>query len=72
MEIVLPDGPSRLDAFVVEDETFDQKFAQPDGCPLAELGAARRANAIAHGENHVEVVVRYESLDRPLLLDLNY
>ena len=72
LEVVLSDGSPCLDAFVVEHEAFDQKLSQLGGRPLAVLRAARRTNPVAHGKDHVKVVVGHGSFDRPPALCLNY
>ena len=46
-----------LEAFVVQHEALDQIFGQPRRGPLAELGAARGADAVADGQNGFQPVV---------------
>ena len=48
-----------FEALVVHDEAFDEIFAQVGGGPLAELRAAWRPDAVADGEDEVEVVVHW-------------
>ena len=48
-------------ALIVHHKTFDQVFLKRLRCPLAELRASRRANAIADSENGFEVVMVYLS-----------
>lgn len=57
---------------IVEDETLDQVFPQVGGGPLPELGAAQGAHPVAHGQDHVEVVVLEGAFDltRRLLANL--
>lgn len=57
-----------LQAHVVERETLDQKIGQARGCPLAELRAARTADAVADREDDGEAVVL--DLPRDLALTL--
>ena len=45
-----------FEALVVHDEAFDEVFLEMGGRPLAELGAAKAADAVADGEDEVEVV----------------
>ena len=68
VEIVLPQRPSGLDALVVEREPLDQQLAEPCRGPLAELGAAQRADPVANGQNHLQVVVLEAALDLPVPL----
>lgn len=49
-------APRVLEPSVVDDEPFDQKLPQVAGGPLSKLDAARGANAVAHGEDQIEVV----------------
>jgi hypothetical protein len=58
IEIGVAESPPCLDAFVVERETFDQKFRKPSSGPLAKRSAAGRTDSIADGQDHVEVVVQ--------------
>jgi len=57
VEIVGPDGAACLDAFIVQREPFDQQFAQAGRGPLTKRGSTRRADAVADGQNGVQVVV---------------
>jgi hypothetical protein len=57
IEVVGPEGPAGLDPLVVHREALGEQFGEPGGGPLAERGAARRSDAIADGEDHVERVV---------------
>lgn len=54
VEVVPPAG--LLQALVVHGEALDQVLLQVGGGPLAELGAARRAHPVAHGEDHGQAV----------------
>ena len=45
-----------LEAFVVHGEAFDQVLLQLGGGALAELRAARRADTVADGEDHLQAV----------------
>jgi hypothetical protein len=45
-----------LQPLVVQREALHQVLAQPLGGPAAELGAARRAHPVAHGQDGVEAV----------------
>lgn len=45
-----------LQALVVHDEAFEDVFLEVGAGPLAELDAAGRTDAVANGENEVEVV----------------
>ena len=57
VEVVLADGAPGLDALIVEHEPLDEQFPQLGRGPLPELRSARRAHAVAHGEDHVEAVM---------------
>src|SRR5690606_38919086 len=46
-----------LQSLVIHHESLNQEFPQVSCGPLAELGATRRANAIANRQDQVEVVV---------------
>ena len=52
-----------LEAFVVHDEAFDDKFGQTGCRPLAELSSALGTNAVADGQNGFEPVVAQTSGD---------
>ena len=49
-----------LEAFVIHGEALDQIFGQPLAGPLAELGAARGAHPVAHGQDGGQVVVVHQ------------
>ena len=61
-----------LEALVVEGEALDEQFGQARGGPLAERGAAGGADAVADGEDGVEVVVVDGAGDLAGSLGLNY
>ena len=63
---------TRLDAFVIEREAFDEQLLQTRRRPLAELGASRRTDAVADGQNGVEVVVVDEPGNLASPFGLNY
>jgi hypothetical protein len=77
VEVVVPDGLSRLETGVVQDEALHQVLAKPLGRPPTELRASVRAYAVADGERDLEVVVvdhspngaRPLGLNRQVLLD---
>ena len=46
-----------LEALVVHDEALYEVLPEARGRPLAELGAAAAANAVANRDDHLEVVV---------------
>ncbi len=50
--------PAFLQPHVIHREAFDQQLFQARGGPLAECGAASRADAVADNENGVETVVK--------------
>jgi hypothetical protein len=45
-----------LQALVVHGEALDEVLFKPGRGPLAELGATRRVNAVADGEDHLQAV----------------
>jgi hypothetical protein len=57
-----------LETLVVQDEFFDEVLPEPLGGPDAKLRAAVGTDAIAHREDHVQVVV----LERPLNLPIAF
>lgn len=61
-----------FEAFVVHDEAFEEVFAEAFGGPLAELGAAGGADAVADGEDGGERVVKNGAGDLTFSLGLNY
>ena len=61
-----------LQPLVVQRESLDQILTQPLGGPAAELGAARRAYAVADSQDGVEVVVVDVAADLPGSLLANY
>src|SRR6185437_14351789 len=64
--------PARLlQPGVIEHETLDQEFAQHRGRPAAELAAARTADAVADGQNGVEMIDLERAPDRAGALLLN-
>jgi hypothetical protein len=71
VEIVGADGTAGLDPLIVEREALHQQFAQTGGSPLAKEGAAGRADAVADGENGVEVVVGNGPFYLSIALGLN-
>ncbi len=69
---VVDDTGHALEPLVVEREPFDKILAQSGGRPLAELGPPRTADAVADGEDHLQIVVVDQPLDLPDALGLNY
>ena len=69
IEIVQATGV--LEALVVHDEAFDEVFLEMTAGPLAELDAPGRADAVADGQNEVEVVELDCALDLTFPLGLN-
>ena len=59
-------------AFIVNGKTLLQIPAQRARRPLAELRAARGADAVADGDNHRQGVVCDFAADFPAALGLNY
>lgn len=70
VEVVLPG--SLGEAGVVHGEALDEVLAQDAGGPLAELDGARRGDAVADGEDHVEVVDLDLTSDPPGALCANH
>lgn len=60
-----------LEPFVVHDESFDEVFPQVARGPLPELRPPLGADAVANGEDEVEVVERDPALHLPLPFGLN-
>ena len=56
---------------VVHREALEQVFLEDGGSPATELDAARRAHAVADGEDGLEVVERDRAADFAVTLDLN-
>lgn len=54
-----------LQALVVHHEAPGEVLAQVRGGPLAELGAARRANAVAYGQDHRQAVEQGRAAHAP-------
>ena len=80
-----PDGPDALEQLievvllgplgetgVVHGEALDEVLAQDAGGPLAELHGARCGDAVADGEDHVEVVDLDLTSDPPGALCANH
>ena len=61
-----------LQPLVVHGETLDQVLAKLGGGPLAELGAARRADPVSDRQSHIQVIVLEAAahLPRALLTNL--
>ena len=57
IEVVSAKTAALLEPLVVHDEAFQQVLPEALGGPAAELGAAEGADAVADGEDGVEVVV---------------
>jgi len=72
IEIVRAQGFSLFKALVIHDKALDQVFAQMLGGPLAELGAPEGPDPVAHGEDHVEVIMSNEPFHAPAALGSNY
>lgn len=72
VEIVGPETVAGDELLVVDREALRQVVAERGCSPLAELGSAGSADAIPHGNDHVEGVVVHEPFDRPGTLGLNY
>lgn len=73
LEIILLAGTGRvLEPFVVHGEALEQIFAQAFGRPLAELGAAMTADAVAHRKNNGKIVVENLAADLAGPLLSNY
>ena len=69
---VVAERSTGLDPFIVERETLDEQLAEPSRCPLPERRATGRPDAIADGENGIEVVVIDEAGNLPFAFGLNY
>ena len=60
-----------LEALVVHDEAFDNVFLQMGAGPLSELNTTRGADAVADGEDEIEVIELDRALNLAFSLDLN-
>lgn len=70
LEEVTASGP--LESGIVQREPLDEVFAQPLGRPNTELRAAMRTDAVADGQNGVEVVMVHGAGNLAISLALNY
>ena len=72
VEVVSAQRAAFLEALVIQREAFDQQLGQARGGPLAKRGATGGADAVADGEDGVEVVVIDGARDLASALGLNY
>jgi hypothetical protein len=68
VEVVLAEALVQLEPLVVEDEALDDELAQRLGRPDAELGGLRAVDAVADGDDRVEVVELDLAPDLPISL----
>ena len=57
-----------LQSFIIKHESLLNKLTKMCRCPLAETSGHLRLNPIAHGNNHVQIVVEHVSPDASVAL----
>lgn len=72
VEIIFAEFFALFESFVVENESFDNEFAEGFGRPDSEAGGFYGIDAVADGDDGVEVVKIYLAGDLSGAFGLNY